>query len=327
MTFPLLRMRRLRTSTWIRDLVAETQLHPSELILPMFVREGSNVEEPVTTMPGVSRLSIDKCVENAKRCKDSGIKLIALFPVIDTKLKDEKGSLALDGNNIICRAIKEIKKQVPGIGVMADVALDPYTTHGHDGIMVKGKVDNDQSTEVLVNQALTLTHAGADVVAPSDMMDGRVVMIREALEEEGFVDTIIMSYAAKYSSAFYGPFRDAVGSNRNEYLDKLTYQLDIRNSEQALREIELDEAEGADMLIVKPGMPYLDIIAKATEVTSLPIFAYQVTGEYAMLKFAGEAGALNYEKAMLESLTAFKRAGCRGVLSYAALEMARLISK
>lgn len=325
MTFPLVRMRRLRTSPWIRELVAETRLHPSDLILPMFVREGRGVEEPIETMPGTSRLSIDKAVDTAKRCRDAGIKLIALFPTIDKELKDEKGSLALDDKNIVCRAIREIKKHVPEIGVMADVALDPYTTHGHDGIVINGKVDNDETLEALVGQSMALARAGVDVIAPSDMMDGRVVMIREALESEGFHDTMIMSYAAKYSSAFYGPFRDAVKSNKNNYLDKRTYQMDTRNVLEALREIEMDESEGADMLIVKPGMPYLDIIAKATESSSLPIVAYQVSGEYSMLKFASLAGAVDYEKCMLESLIAFKRAGCRGVLSYAALEMAGLI--
>ncbi len=322
MTFPLLRMRRLRSSAWVRELVAETRLHPSELILPLFVREGKGVEEPIRSMPGVSRLSVDKCVDIAKKCRDVGIKMIALFPVIDAAKKVERGSLALDENNIVCRAIRDIKKHVPEVGIMADVALDPYTTHGHDGIVINGKIDNDETIEVLVNQSLTLVRAGCDVVAPSDMMDGRVIMIREALESEGFKDAIIISYAVKYASSFYGPFRDAVGSNSGGYLDKSTYQVDPRNVLQAMREIELDEAEGADMIILKPGMPFLDLIAKAAEATSLPIIAYQVSGEYAMLQFAGLAGALNYKKAMLESLIAFKRAGCKAILSYAALDIA-----
>ncbi len=327
MTFPLVRMRRLRTSNWVRELIAETKLHPSDLILPMFICDGKGVEDPVATMPGISRLSIDKAVGTAKRCHDAGIKLVSLFASIDNSLKDEKGSLAFDENNIVCRAIREIKKQVPGIGVMADVALDPYTTHGHDGIVINGKVDNDETVEALTNQSLTLARAGCDVVAPSDMMDGRVVMIREALESEGFQDTIIMSYAAKYASSFYGPFRDAVKSKRSDgsYLDKRTYLMDIRNSIEAIREIELDESESADMLIIKPGMPCLDIIAQATQSSTLPIVAYQVSGEYAMLKFAGLAGAMDYESCMLESLIAFKRAGCRAILSYASLEVAGLL--
>jgi porphobilinogen synthase len=344
----------MRTADWVRELIAETRLHPSDLILPIFVCEGQGIEDPIATMPGVSRLSIDKAVDMAKHCYDTGIKLIALFPSIDSSLKDEDGTLAFDENNIVCRAIREIKKRVPGIGVMADVALDPYTTHGHDGILVNHKiannkqvanigivgnvalnqhishveadsvVDNDQTVAALIKQSMVLARAGCDVVAPSDMMDGRVMMIRKALESEGHQDTIIMSYAAKYNSSFYGPFRDAVNSKRKDgsYLDKRTYQMDMRNSIEAMREIKLDEAEGADMIIVKPGMPFLDIITKAAEASTLPIIAYQVSGEYAMLKFAGLAGAMDYERSMLESLITFKRAGCRAILTYAALEIA-----
>jgi porphobilinogen synthase len=324
MTYPLMRMRRLRSSEWVRELVAETRLHPSDLIMPLFICEGRGVRQEVEAMPGVFRLSIDQAVEVAKRCKDAGIKLIALFPVVDKSLKDENGSNALDPKNLMCRAVKEIKKQVPGIGVMVDVALDPYTIHGHDGVLNNGIVDNDATVEILVKKSVLLAQAGCDVVAPSDMMDGRVVMIREALESEELYNTIIMSYAAKYSSAFYGPFRDAVGSKLKGggYLDKRSYQMDTRNSLEAMREVEIDESEGADMLIIKPGMPYLDVISKVTESSSLPVVAYQVSGEYAMMKFAGLNGVLDYERGMFESLIAFKRAGCRAIISYAALEVA-----
>jgi porphobilinogen synthase len=319
-----MRMRRLRSSEWIRELVAETRLYSSDLIMPLFICEGRGVRQPVESMPGVFRLSIDQAIEVAKRCKDAGIKLIALFPVIDQSLKDEKASAALDSKNIMCRAIREIKKQVPGIGVMVDVALDPYTTHGHDGVLINGVVDNDATVEILVKKSVLLAQAGCDVVAPSDMMDGRVVMIREALESEELCNTIIMSYAAKYSSAFYGPFRDAAGSKLKSgaYLDKRGYQIDVRNSLEAMREVEIDESEGADMLIIKPGMPYLDVISKVTESTLLPVVAYQVSGEYSMMKLAGTNGVLDYDRIILESLIAFKRAGCRAIISYAALEVA-----
>lgn len=328
MIFPQTRLRRNRKAAWSRELVAETVLLPQHLIYPIFLVEGKNVVETVKTLPGVSRLSVDKAILEIKLAKSLGVKMVALFPVVAKERKSLSAEEAYNKDNLICRAIKEIKFAVPDMGIMADVALDPYTTHGHDGILVNNYVDNDQTLEVLCSQSLALAKAGADVVAPSDMMDGRVIVIREALETEGYVNTQIMSYAVKFASCFYGPFRDAVGSKQgaNDTIDKSTYQLDFRNRVEALNEVSMDVEEGADMLIIKPGMPYLDIISEACSNFEMPIFAYQVSGEYAMLKFAAEKGAFEFNKALLESLTAFKRAGCSGVLSYGALEAAKLLN-
>lgn len=332
-SFPTSRPRRLRNNAWIREMVAETKIAPSDLILPLFVIEGKNKEEKIASLPDVSRFSIDLIVKKAKEAKSLGIPALMLFPAIDQKLKNSQGSESYNENNLICRTIKAIKDGVPEIGVIADVALDPYTSHGHDGIIDKqGYVINDQTIEILCNQALVQVNAGCDIVAPSDMMDGRVAVIRNALDEAGFVNTAIMSYAAKYASSFYGPFRDAVGSAQNLgkldkknglKKDKKTYQMDFRNSQEAIKEIALDVQEGADLLIIKPAMAYLDIIKTAKESTSLPIIAYQVSGEFAMLKFAAKAGALDFDAAFYESLIALKRAGSSAIITYGAMEAAK----
>lgn len=326
MFFPHNRMRRTRMHKWCRDMVAENSLKPEDLVLPIFVKEGSG-NEAIKTLPGVNRVGTKEAIAHAKEARDLGIKMLALFPVVDAKLKSDDGKESYNPNNLICRAVKEIKAAVPEIGLMADVALDPYTTHGHDGIVVDGEVENDETVKILVEQSLALVSAGVDAVAPSDMMDGRVGAIREAFEEEGFKNTLVVSYAAKYKSAFYGPFRDAVGSKlKGDAIDKSSYQMDFRNSAEAITECMMDESEGADMLIVKPGMPYLDVVAKVKDETGLPVLAYHVSGEYAMLKFAAEHGALDYNKALIEALTAFKRAGCNAVITYAALDAAKLIN-
>lgn len=322
--YPHTRMRRLRQAPWIRSLVAENHLKASDLIMPFFVCEGHKVVDPIVSMPGVARFSIDQLMPQVERSRDLGIKMIALFPVIDRSHKDAHGSMALDKNNIICRAIQALKARIPDIGIMADVALDPYTSHCHDGVLgCDGDVDNDETNCMLVQQALLLAESGCDAVAPSDMMDGRIGLIRRELERHGFFHTMIISYAAKYASSFYGPFREAVKSVRDcGYLDKKTYQMDYRNSAEALKEVLLDEQEGADMLIIKPGMPFLDVIHCVTQHSTLPVLAYQVSGEYAMLKHAASQGCFNYDDAMVEALTAFKRAGARGIISYAAMDVA-----
>lgn len=322
-----IRLRRNRKTKWMREMLAEKRLHVSDLILPIFLVEGKKVEETIKSLPDVKRLSIDMAVKKAKEARDLGIPAIMLFPVTLQKLKDETGSEAFNKNNLMCRAIKEIKKAVPDIGIICDVALDPYTIHGHDGVVDKtGYVLNDETVDLLCKQALVQAEAGADIISPSDMMDGRVAAIRDVLDDNGFSDVAIMSYAAKYASNFYGPFRDAVGSKNNlKNSDKKTYQMDFRNSNEALREIEQDVLEGADMIIVKPGMPYLDIIKIASQNFELPIIAYQVSGEYAMLKFAEKNNCLNFDQAMLESLIAFKRAGSTAIITYAAIEVAKLL--
>jgi len=326
MFFPNSRLRRTRMQPWCRELVAEHNLQTSDLILPIFIIEGKDVVEPIKTLPGVSRLSIDKAIVQARAARNLGIKMLALFPVVDPKLKSDDAKESYNPSNLICRAIKEIKLAVPDIGLMADVALDPYTTSGHDGIVSGDEVLNDETVDVLIAQSLTLAAAGVDAVAPSDMMDGRIAGIREAFEDQGYFNTMIISYAAKYCSGFYGPFRDAVGSKvKGDGIDKRSYQMDPRNSIEAISECVADEGEGADMLIVKPGLPYLDIIANLKGETSLPILAYQVSGEYAMLKFAAEKGALDFDRALMESLTAFKRAGCRAIITYAAIDAAKLL--
>ncbi len=321
--FPAARPRRLRRTGWLREMVAEHRLSASDLIWPLFVRDGDGVEEPIASMPGVSRRSIDRIVEAASEAEALGIPCIALFPYTDASLKTEDAREAWNPENLVNRATRAIKAAVPGIGVMLDVALDPYNALGHDGIVRDGVILNDESLEALVRQALSHAEAGADILGPSDMMDGRVGAIRGALESAGHKDTVILSYAAKYASAFYGPFRDAVGASGALKGDKKTYQLDPANTDEALREVAADIAEGADMVMVKPGLPYLDICRRVKETFSVPTFAYQVSGEYAMIASAAELGRLDRDAAMLESLLAFKRAGCDGVLTYFARDVAR----
>ena len=298
-SFPRVRLRRNRKSAWIRDLTAQNTFLPSDLILPLFVIEGKNKEEKISHLPDVSRLSIDLIVKKAKEAQKLGITALMLFPALDQKLKSSNGKEAINSKNLMCRAIYEIKNAVPEIGVITDVALDPYTTHGHDGIVDEnGYVENDATIEILCQQALVQAQAGCDIIAPSDMMDGRIGIIRDALDDQGFGDVAMMSYAVKYASSFYGPFRHAVGSVNNlKKSDKKTYQMDFRNSQEALREVALDVAEGADMIIVKPGMPYLDVVSQVSQNFKLPVIAYQVSGEYAMLKFAAEKGAFDFDAA------------------------------
>ncbi len=324
--YPALRLRRTRSTPWSRRLHAETVLTPADLIWPLFITDGEGVEDPIASLPGVSRWSVDGIVARAKEAQAAGIACIALFPNTPRELRTEDGREALNPDNLMCRAIGAIKDHVPDIGVLTDVALDPYTAHGHDGLVdSQGYVLNDDTAEVLVAQALNQAAAGADIIAPSDMMDGRIGLIREALEEEGHPNVQIMSYAAKYASAFYGPFRDAVGSRGLLKGDKKTYQMDPANAEEALREVALDLDEGADSVMVKPGLPYLDIICRVKAAFEVPVFAYQVSGEYAMIEAAVAAGAAERDPMVLETLMAFKRAGCSGVLSYHALHAARLM--
>jgi porphobilinogen synthase len=326
-SFPALRMRRARSSAWSRALVAETVLAPADLIWPLFVTEGQGVEEPIATLPGVSRWSVDRLAGRAREAQALGIPCIALFPNTPRALRTEKGEEALNPDNLMCRAIKAVKDAAPDVGVLTDVALDPYTASGHDGITDEsGYVLNDETSKMLVEQALVQARAGADVVAPSDMMDGRVGAIRAALEAEGHVNVRIMAYAAKYASAFYGPFRDAVGSRGLLKGDKKTYQMDPANAEEALREAALDLAEGADWVMVKPGLPYLDILRRVKERFEVPVFAYQVSGEYAMIEAAAAAGMGDRDALVLETLMAFKRAGASGILSYHAPLAARLLA-
>ena len=325
-SYPYLRMRRGRSSPWMRAMLAENRLHPSDFIWPLFICEGSDQEEPIGSLPGVSRWSIDRLGARAREAAELGIPCVALFPNTPEGLRSERAEEALNKDNLICRAIRAIKDAVPQIGVLTDVALDPYTAHGHDGLTDElGNVINDDTVAVLVEQALIQAEAGADIVAPSDMMDGRVAAIREALEREGHQDVAIMAYAAKYASAFYGPFRDAVGSRGRLKGDKRGYQMDPANVEEALREVELDLGEGADFVMVKPGLPYLDVLARVKDAFGVPTFAYQVSGEFAMIEHAAAAGAGEREALILETLLAFKRAGATGVLTYHAIDAARLI--
>jgi porphobilinogen synthase len=323
--FPFTRLRRNRKTDWSRRLVAEHQISPSDLIQPIFIIDGKNQIEDIPSMPGVKRLSIDNMIKLAKEAKSLGIPAIALFPKLDNSLKDEKGSEALNENNLICRAIKELKDKVPDIGVIADIALDPYTSHGHDGVLdEKGNILNDETLDILIEQSLIIAHAGCDVLAPSDMMDGRIKEIRAILESEGLINTQILAYAAKYASSFYGPFRDAVGSKSLlGASDKKTYQMDIANSDEALVEVELDIEEGADMVMVKPGLPYLDIIRRIKDNYNIPIFAYQVSGEYSLIKLGAQAGIIDEQKAFLETMLCFKRAGCNGIFTYAAMDIVK----
>jgi porphobilinogen synthase len=324
--YPALRPRRSRAHAWSRAMVAETTLSPADLIWPLFVTGGSNNREAVKTMPGVDRLSVDLIGAAAIEAAALGIPCLALFPNTPASARSDDGAEALNPDNLMCRAVRAIKDSGAAIGVLTDVALDPYTSHGHDGLLdAQHRIVNDASVEVLVGQALTLARAGADIIAPSDMMDGRVGAIRDALEAESFHDVQIMAYAAKYASAFYGPFRDAVGSGGYLKGDKKTYQMDFANSDEALREVALDLAEGADSVMVKPGLPYLDIVRRVKDRFEVPVFAYQVSGEYAMMEAAVAAGVLDRDKAMIETLTAFKRAGCSGILTYFARDVARLL--
>jgi porphobilinogen synthase len=327
-SYPALRMRRTRAAAWSRALVAETILTPADLIWPLFVTEGEGAEEPISTLPGVSRWSVDRIGAQARIARDLGIPCIALFPNTPPALRTGDAREALNPDNLICRAVKAAKEAAPEIGVLTDVALDPYTAHGHDGLVdASGYVLNDETCAILTGQALVQAAAGADIVAPSDMMDGRVGLIRAALEGAGHVNVQIMAYAAKYASAFYGPFRDAVGSRGLLKGDKKSYQMDPANAEEALREVALDLAEGADTVMVKPGLAYLDIVRRVKERFEVPVFAYQVSGEYAMIEAAAAAGAGDRDALVLETLMAFKRAGCSGVLTYHAAHAARLITR
>ncbi len=324
-SFPATRMRRNRQDAWSRRLVAESRLAVADLIWPVFVLDGERRREPVASMPGVERLSIDLLLPAVEEAATLGIPAVALFPVTPAERKTADGAEATNPDNLICRAVRAIKRHMPEIGTVCDVALDPYTSHGHDGLIdTDGEILNDETLEVLARQSLVQAEAGCDVIAPSDMMDGRVGAIRAALEEQGFTNVRIMSYAAKYASAYYGPFRDAVGSSGTlKSKGKQSYQMDPANSDEALREVALDLAEGADMVMVKPGMPYLDIIRRVKETFAAPTFAYQVSGEYAMIQAAGGHGWLDGDQAMAEALLAFKRAGADGVLTYAAVAMAK----
>lgn len=310
------RPRRNRKAEWARRMVRENVLTTDDLIWPLFLIDGNNKREAIASMPGVDRLSVDQAVREAERAMKLTLPCIALFPYTDPSLRDEEGSEATNPNNLVCQAVRAIKKEFPDLGILCDVALDPFTSHGHDGLITDGKILNDETVAVLVRQALVQAEAGCDIIAPSDMMDGRVAAIREGLDRAGLLDVQIMAYAAKYASAFYGPFRDAIGSAKTLTGDKRTYQMDSANTDEALREVELDIAEGADMVMVKPGMPYLDVVRRVKDAFAMPTFAYQVSGEYAMIAAAAGNGWLDGDRAMMESLLAFKRAGADGVLSY-----------
>ena len=325
--FPATRLRRNRHDTWTRRLVAENALSVDDLIWPIFLIEGSAQTIPVSSMPGVSRVTVDRLEDHVAEAVRLGIPAIALFPATPAEKKDAEGSESLNPENLICAASRLLKRAFPDVGLVGDVALDPYTDHGHDGVIRRGYVANDETLAVLTRQAVNQAAAGIDIIAPSDMMDGRVAAIRSALDESGYIHTRIMSYAAKYASAFYGPFRDALGSAKALHGDKKTYQMDPANSDEALREVAMDLEEGADMVMVKPGMPYLDIVRRVRDRFSVPTFAYQVSGEYAMLVAAMERGWLDRERGMLESLLAFKRAGANGVLTYFAVEAARTLQR
>jgi len=325
--FPAHRPRRMRRDDWSRRLMQENHLSTSDLIYPVFLLEGKGQSQAVASMPGLSRVSLDLLLPVAQECVDLGIPVLALFPVIDASLKTPDGKEAFNPNGLIPTAVRELKKHFPTLGIMTDVALDPYTSHGQDGVLDDhGRILNEETTAILVQQAVAQAEAGVDIVAPSDMMDGRIGKIREALEQKKLIHTRIMAYSAKYASAFYGPFRDAVGSAKNlGKADKKTYQMDYANTDEALREVGLDISEGADMVMVKPGMPYLDVVRRVKEEFNYPTYAYQVSGEYAMLKAAAQNGWLDHDAVMMESLMAFKRAGANGILTYFALEAGRLL--
>ena len=322
--FPRTRLRRNRQSPWCRNLISETELSINDLILPLFITEGKKIVENIRSLPSVKRYSIDTVVKKIEEVKNLNIPAVALFPYVEKKLKTFDGKEALNKNNLICRTIREVKKNFPEIGLICDVALDPYTTHGHDGILKKNYIANDETIEVLSQQALIQAEAGADIIAPSDMMDGRIGVIRDRLDNEGFGKTIILSYAAKFASNFYGPFRDAVGSSKALVkTDKKTYQMDYKNSDEAIREVAMDINEGADMVMIKPALPYLDVISKIKQKFNIPIFAYQVSGEFSMLKFGEKEKIIDYEKCLHESLIAIKRSGASAIFCYGAIDIAK----
>ncbi|MDC7681903.1 porphobilinogen synthase [Asticcacaulis sp. BYS171W] len=314
-SYPLSRPRRLRQNAWVRDMVAEHRVTASDLIWPIFVHDKDMARDPIRSLEGVDRLSINEAVKEAKEAHAMGIPALALFPNIDPSLRNDEATAAIDPNGLVAQTCRAIKSAVPEIGLIVDVALDPFTAHGHDGLLIDGQIHNDKTIEILIQQAIVQAEAGADVVAPSDMMDGRIGEIRKAFEARGLHDKLIMSYAAKYASAFYGPFRDAVGTSALKG-DKKTYQMDAANSDEALREVMMDIQEGADMVMVKPGLPYLDIVQRVSETFKVPTFVYQVSGEYAMIKAAVAAGFMDHDKGVFETLLAFKRAGASGVLTY-----------
>jgi len=322
--FPLGRPRRLRQSPWVRDLVAENRLTTSDLIWPLFIHDQDKPREAISSLQGVDRLSIAEAVKEAHAAKQLGIKVLALFPHLNSKIRTPDARAAIDPDGLIVQACRAIKSEVPDIGLLVDIALDPYTDHGHDGLLRDGKIANDATVEMLVQQSLILTAGGADILAPSDMMDGRIGAIRRALEQAEHQDTLIMSYAAKYASAFYGPYRDAIGVKALKG-DKKTYQMDTANTDEALREVAIDLSEGADMVMVKPGLPYLDVVARVAETFQVPTFVYQVSGEYAMIKAAVEKGYMDHDKGVMETLLSFKRAGATGILTYFAKHVAELL--
>ncbi len=323
-SYPKTRLRRLRKSKWKRDLIAEYNISRNDLILPIFIREGKNKIESIKTMPGVYRYTVDKLNIVLKQVKKYNIPLVAIFPYTPKNKKNNLGTEALNPNNLVCKSIRYIKKKFPKIGVMCDVALDPYTSHGHDGIIINNKIDNDETNKILIKQALLQAKMGCDIIAPSDMMDGRIGLIRKALDKKKYYDVSILSYAVKYASSFYGPFREAVGSKSQLKKDKKTYQMDFRNSNEAFREVGFDIKEGADMVMVKPGMIYLDIIKKIKDNFKIPVLAYQVSGEYSSIKYAIENKVLD-ENSILESIVAFKRAGACAIITYFALDIAKKI--
>jgi len=326
--FPTTRLRRPRRHAWSRRLVAETRLSVDDLIWPVFVQKGKTRKSRIASMPGVYRFNIDDLVSAVREARDLGIPAIAIFPEVDPKLKTLDCAEAYNQNGLVCRAIRAVKKAVPDIGIICDVALDPFNPLGQDGVVRDGYVVNEESVEIMTRQALVQSEAGADIQAPSDMMDGRIGTFRQAMDDAGFEHVQIMSYAAKYASAFYGPFRDAIGSKGALGKgDKKTYQMDFANTDEALREVAFDIAEGADMVMVKPGMPYLDIVRRVKDAFGVPTFAYQVSGEYAMMRAAGDNGWLDWSKVLMESLAGFKRAGCDGILTYGAVEAAKLLAK
>ena len=324
-SFPKIRLRRLRKSKWIRDLVSETTISKNDLILPIFIREGKNKIDSIKSMPDVKRYTIDKLPIILKQVKKYKIPAVALFPYTSKNKKDKIGSEALNPNNLVCRSIRYIKEKFPTIGIMTDVALDPYTSHGHDGVIIDNKINNDETIKILVKQALLQAKMGCDIIAPSDMMDGRVGEIRKILDKNNFKDTSILSYAVKFASNFYGPFRDAVGSKPNLKKDKKTYQMDFRNISESYREVALDINEGADMIMVKPGLPYLDIIGKIKNRFKIPVLAYQVSGEYSMIKNAIRKKLLD-EESIFESIISFKRAGACAIVTYFAIDIAKKLS-
>ena len=324
--FPRTRLRRIRRYSWYRNLISETKLNTEDLILPLFVTEGKNIQDDIKSMPSIKRYSIDNILRQIEKACKYNISAIAIFPYIQNKIKTTVGKEALNRNNLICRSIKEIKKNFSNIGIISDIALDPYTTHGHDGILKNNQILNDETIEIISEQAIIQAEAGSDIVAPSDMMDGRIGVIRDRLDNEGFKNISILSYAIKYASNFYGPFRDAVGSAEAiKKGDKKTYQMDYRNSNEALREVAMDIKEGADMIMIKPALPYLDIINKVKNNFNIPTLAYQVSGEFSMLKISGQKKIINYEKCLHESLVAIKRAGAVGIFCYGALDMAKYL--